>query len=100
MTLADSPDPVASGTNLSYAATVTNAGPNAASGVEVEIETPAGTSFVSFVPAGWACAIPQSGARTPVTCTRPSLIVGSTVFTLVVKVDPTPPGESSPTRPA
>jgi uncharacterized repeat protein (TIGR01451 family) len=97
VTLNDSPDPVAPGANLSYTTIVTNAGPGAAGGVNLSIETPASTSFVSLLPnplpAGWACTTPQPGGRAPVTCNRSSLAVGAPqAFTVAVKVDPGPGG--------
>ena len=91
--MTDSADPVAPGANLSYTATVTNAGPSAAGEVNLGIEMPASTSFVSFAsPTGWTCTTPLPGGRSPVTCSNPSLGVGSQVFTLVVKVDAAPAG--------
>ncbi len=100
VTMADSPDPVTPGGNLSYTATVTNAGPSAASGVNLGIATVASTSFVSFTsPSGWWCTTPQPGGQSPVSCGRSSLAVATPqVFTLVVKVDPATPGGLLTTR--
>jgi len=57
LTLTDSPDPVAAGTNLTYTATVTNLGPAAAQGVTVTMPVPANTTFVSgTVAGGGTCA--------------------------------------------
>ena len=95
VTLTDTPDPVAPGANLSYTATVTNAGPSAADGVNFTIQTPSSTTFVSFTaPAGWVCTAPAPGGWSPVgACSRPSLAVGAPqVFTMVVKVPPAPGG--------
>jgi uncharacterized repeat protein (TIGR01451 family) len=57
ITLTDTPDPVTAGTNLTYVATATNAGPLAARDVVVSMPVPAGTTLVSATPsAGGACA--------------------------------------------
>ena len=100
VTMADSPDPVTPGGNLSYTATVTNAGPSATGGVNLGIATVASTSFVSFAsPSGWVCTTPPSGGRSPVSCSRSSLAVATPqVFTLVVTVDPATPGGLLTTR--
>jgi len=94
VTLTDSPDPVAPGANLSYTATVTNAGPSAADGASFSIQTASFTTFASFTPpAGWVCTTPQPGGWAPVGCSLPSLAVGAPqVFTLVVTVPPAPGG--------
>lgn len=47
LSLSASPDPVLAGEQLSYVATVSNAGPASASGVTVELPLPAGTSLAS-----------------------------------------------------
>jgi hypothetical protein len=93
VTMSDSPDPVATGANLSYTAFVTNAGPSLAGGVNLAMQAPANTSLVSFIsPTGWVCTTQPSGSSSAA-CSRPSLAVGSTqVFTLKVKVGPSPPG--------
>ena len=65
ITLADAPDPVTAGTNLTYTATATNNGISDAQGVNISLPLPAGTSFVSATPsAGGAC-----NAASPVLCT-------------------------------
>lgn len=65
MTLTASPDPVTAGTNLSYTATITNAGPSNAVDATISLPLPAGTSFVSASPsAGGSC-----GTGSPVVCT-------------------------------
>jgi uncharacterized repeat protein (TIGR01451 family) len=57
ITLTDAPDPVIAGTQLTYTATVSNAGPSDATAVVVNLPTPAGTSFVSgTVSGGGSCA--------------------------------------------
>ncbi len=57
ITLTDAPDPVIAGNQLTYTATVTNAGPSDATAVVVSLPTPTGTSFVSgTVTGGGSCA--------------------------------------------
>jgi trimeric autotransporter adhesin len=72
--LTDSPDPVTAGTNLTYTAVVSNAGPSDATGVAVTLPTPTNTSFVSgTVGGGGSCA------GSPVVCTVTGTILpGST----------------------
>ena len=65
ITLTDTPDPVIAGTNLTYVATLSNAGPSDAQGATITLPLPAGTSFVSTSPsAGGSC-----NAVSPVACT-------------------------------
>ncbi|MBK9654839.1 MAG: IPTL-CTERM sorting domain-containing protein [Rhodanobacteraceae bacterium] len=64
ITLTDAPDPVVAGTQLTYTAVVSNAGPSDATAVVVTLPTPSNTSFVSgSVTGGGACA------GSPVVCT-------------------------------
>jgi uncharacterized repeat protein (TIGR01451 family) len=82
VTEVDNPDPVLAGNNLTYTITVTNAGPNPAADVSLNATLPAGTTFVSLSsPAGWSCTI--SGT---VSCSKGSVPVGFSVFTLIVAV--------------
>jgi uncharacterized repeat protein (TIGR01451 family) len=88
VTKTDSPDPVATGTQLTYTITVTNNEVAAAPTVTLTDAVPADTTFRSIAaPAGWTCTTPAVGGTGPITCTAPSL-AGSTVatFTLVVDV--------------
>ncbi|MFY9820261.1 MAG: Calx-beta domain-containing protein [Thermoanaerobaculia bacterium] len=92
VTQVDAPDPVTAGNNLTYTITVTNAGPSSAEGVILNDPLPAGTTFVFLSsPAGWTCTKPPVGSGGTVSCSKPSLAVGSAVFTLTVAVDPLTP---------
>ena len=73
ITKADAPDPVAVGLNVTYTITVTNAGPDAATGVTVTDTLDPAVNYVSASGSGWSC-----GEITGVvTCTRAaSLAVG------------------------
>jgi uncharacterized repeat protein (TIGR01451 family) len=90
VTKSGSPDPVVAGANLTYAIGVSNAGPEAATGVTLSDQVPASTTFVSLVaPVGWTCATPAVGGTGAVSCTNPSLaMAASAAFTLTVLVDP------------
>jgi uncharacterized repeat protein (TIGR01451 family) len=81
ITNTDSPVPVAAGSNITYAQTVTNSGPSTASTVSVTETLPANTTAVSLSgPAGWTCTLAT------LTCTDPSFAVGSANFSYVVTV--------------
>jgi uncharacterized repeat protein (TIGR01451 family) len=84
ITLTDSPDPVIAGTNLTYVATLSNAGPSDAQAATITLPLPAGTSFVSAAPsAGGSC-----NAASPVVCswaggTAPGTTRTATIVVLV-----------------
>ena len=89
VTKVDTPDPVTSGTNLTYTITVSNAGPSDAASVSLADTLPAGTTFVSLSsPGGWSCTTPAVGAGGAVSCSVASMAAGSAVFTLTVAVGP------------
>lgn len=78
-----SPIPVLANNNITYTQIVTNAGPSAATNGTFTEATPANTTFVSVTPpAGWTCPAPP-----PVSCTNPSVAVGSGTFTVVYRVN-------------
>ncbi len=82
MALSDSPDPVTAGTNLTYAATLTNIGPSDAQGANFVLPLPAGTTFVSATAsAGGACA-----GTTTVTCTWAGVTAPAGVRTATIVV--------------
>jgi uncharacterized repeat protein (TIGR01451 family) len=81
---ADSPDPVAAGTQLTYELEVTNNGPDDSPGLVVTDTLPAGVSFVSS-PDACAETAPASGV---VVCTAAGLTNGSSAtFTIATMVD-------------
>jgi uncharacterized repeat protein (TIGR01451 family) len=85
ITLSDAPDPVTAGTNLTYTATVSNAGPSDATAVTITLPLPAGTSLVSgTVTGGGSCA----GA--PVVCSVTGSIAPGTsrTATIILAVSP------------
>src|SRR3954447_13705415 len=55
VTLADGPDPVATGATLTYTAKVHNAGPDPATNTVVTVALPGGVTFVSATVAGGTC---------------------------------------------
>ncbi|HWS28195.1 MAG TPA: IPTL-CTERM sorting domain-containing protein [Xanthomonadales bacterium] len=92
ITLTDAPDPVIAGTQLTYTAVVSNAGPSDATAVVVTLPTPANTSFVSgSVTGGGACA------GSPVVCTvTGSMLPGSSrTVTIVMLVAASAPEGST-----
>lgn len=89
LTVTDSPDPVAPGSNITYTETVAVNGPSDAQNVTFSGAVPTGTTFVSLTaPAGWACTVPVVGGTGGVTCTRATLAAGTgaQTFTFVVAV--------------
>lgn len=90
VTITDNPDPVMSGSNITYTITVLSNGPSDATMLQLLNAVPANTTFVSFTaPAGWTPNTPAVGGTGNVTATRTTLTVGdgAQVFTLVVKVN-------------
>jgi uncharacterized repeat protein (TIGR01451 family) len=84
-----SPDPVTTGSDLTYQLTVINNGVARATDVTVTDIIPAGTSFQSATaPAGWSSSTPNVGDTGTVTFTKSSLAASEpAVFTLVVKAE-------------
>jgi uncharacterized repeat protein (TIGR01451 family) len=78
----DSPDPVTSGTQLTYTIEVRNQGPDAATEVAITDDFPGAVDFLSATPSAGTCDPPKGGK---VTCTLPSLAEDA-VATLVVVV--------------
>jgi len=90
VTLADTPDPVSAGANLSYTLSANNAGPSNAAAVVLTDTLPAAARFASLTsPAGWTCTTPAVGASGTVSCSNPSMALGNAVFDLNVTVSPT-----------
>ena len=89
ITIADSPDPVEAGQNITYAVQVTNNGPSTASGASMTFAIPANTNFRAITPpAGWTCSTPAVGGTGTITCTNPSVPNGAVAdFGIVVQVN-------------
>ncbi|PYQ17587.1 MAG: nuclease, partial [Acidobacteria bacterium] len=83
-----SPDPVPTGSAITYAVMVANAGPDAADEVVVSDTLPAGTTFQSVkAPPGWSCTTPPPGGTGALSCHAASLARGTAAtLTLVVNV--------------
>jgi uncharacterized repeat protein (TIGR01451 family) len=82
--LADSPDPVAVGSDITYTITLHNAGPNVATNVQLSDDVPANTTLVSLDQTSGPSA---SCTTAPLACTIASLDVGASAsLQLVVKV--------------
>src|ERR1700691_85530 len=90
MTQAASASAVAPGSTITYTETVTNQGPNAATGAVLYQQTPSNTTFTSMTPpAGWTCTSPAVGATGQVICTAAASLANgttTTAFTYVVTV--------------
>ena len=87
LTKTDSPDPVTAGSNLTYTISVTNSGPDGATGVTVTDTLPASVTFVSASASqGTGC----TGTAT-VTCALGSL-ASAAVATVTIVVTPTTAG--------
>jgi uncharacterized repeat protein (TIGR01451 family) len=88
VTKSDSPDPVVTGSNLTYTINLTNGGPSVAATALLTDAIPAGTTFQSLTfPAGWACLTPPVGGTGAVNCSKASVAAGeSAAFSLVVNV--------------
>ena len=90
MTQAASPSAVAPGGTITYTETVTNNGPNAATGAVLYQQTPSNTTFASVAaPTGWTCTSPAVGATGQVICTAAANLSSgttTTAFTYVVTV--------------
>ncbi len=98
ITLADAPDPVTAGENLTYTAVATNNGPNPVDDVSITLPLPAGTSFVSATAsAGGSC-----NAVSPVVCSWPGATAdgASVTATIVALVAPSAIGPLSATATA
>jgi uncharacterized repeat protein (TIGR01451 family) len=84
-----SPDPVTTGSDLTYNITVNNNGPARATDVTVTDNIPAGTSFQSAsAPTGWSTTAPNVGDGGTVTFAKSSLAASEPAFfTVVVKAN-------------
>ena len=80
------PNPVRTGTTLTYTITVSNFGPSTATGVVLTEQLPAESKFVSYKASNASCTAPAPGATGTLTCQVGSLPVGSTSTDIVVKV--------------
>jgi len=89
VTAAASPNPVASGGNITYTIVATDNGPSAADNAAIVIPVPSNTTFVSATtPSGWSCLTPQQGNGGNVTCTNANMAgLSSATFSVVVKVN-------------
>jgi uncharacterized repeat protein (TIGR01451 family)/CSLREA domain-containing protein len=90
ITNSDSPDPVLTGSNITYTIAVTNNGPDTDAGASFSDTLPAGTTFVSLTSPG-SCSTPAVGGTGTVSCSLGALSTGgSATITLVVNVNAAP----------
>jgi uncharacterized repeat protein (TIGR01451 family) len=86
VTLADAPDPVVAGFDVTYTITVSATVPDGTNAV-LSFPLPPGTTFQSLVaPAGWICPTPPVPGAYPTFCQIAALPVGDSVFELTVRV--------------
>lgn len=90
ISMTDSVDPVRAGAEFSYAINVSNAGPEAASGVRVSDTLPAALTFVSASGAGFSCT--RNGQI--VTCTLANALAAGASTALVINVRAPTTGQS------
>ncbi|MFA6956702.1 MAG: DUF11 domain-containing protein [Thermoanaerobaculia bacterium] len=90
--IADAPDPVTAGYDVTYTITASTTHPDAIDAV-LTAPVPANTTFQSFTaPGGWSCTTPAIGGTGNVSCTSATLASGDTIFSLTVRVNPLTPG--------
>jgi uncharacterized repeat protein (TIGR01451 family) len=89
ITATDSPDPVAPDGDITYTVTVSNAGPDTAPNMILNVPMNNTLRFTSVTtPAGWTCTPPAVGAGTSWSCSNPSFASGaSSVFTIVLRAN-------------
>ncbi|HEX8887641.1 MAG TPA: Calx-beta domain-containing protein [Pyrinomonadaceae bacterium] len=97
VTKVDTPDPVTTGSDLTYTINITNNGPDSAANASWSDTLPTGTTFVSLSSvSGWTCTTPAPGDAGTITCSNPSLASGSNDnFDLFVMVNQSIPGGST-----
>lgn len=90
------PATAAPGTDVVYSISLTNDGPDSASGLSLQDTLPGDMTFVSFVQDSGpllTCMTPPAGSGGTVTCTAASFPVGTATFTLTGHIpDGTPSG--------
>jgi len=85
--LSAAPNPVASGSPLTYTIVVTNKGPDAVSSFKFHDALPSGTTFQSVTVTSGSCTAPAPGGTGTVTCTVSNLAANKSVTaSLVVNV--------------
>ena len=96
VTLTDAPDPVNVGDTITYTATVSNAGPDAADNVDLNIPLPAEVAFASITSGTATCTTPAVGASGTVNCDWTSIGAsgGATVVITTTAMAPSATGGS------
>jgi len=88
VTNSDAPDPVNSGSTITYTQTLTNNGPDAAANAKITETIGSGVTFQSVsIAGGFSCTTIPPGGTGTLTCSIPSLANGATAsFTVKVNV--------------
>src|SRR5262249_53870717 len=90
LTLADAPDPATTKANLTYAATIANHGPAAATGVTLITELPAASTFVGAT--GATCTRQGQGPSDGTLACDTGAIAAGSFAAVTIVVTPTKPG--------
>ncbi|HEU5248586.1 MAG TPA: IPT/TIG domain-containing protein, partial [Thermoanaerobaculia bacterium] len=90
----DSPDPVASTTNVTYTVTITNNGPGTAVDMVMNDPLPTGTTFVSCSSSLGSCSGPTVGTNGTVTASLPGNLGPGGVVTVTIVANVTAGGGS------
>jgi uncharacterized repeat protein (TIGR01451 family) len=90
----DGPDPVVTGSRLTYTATVTNAGPDATPETFVQAEIPPGTRLVSASASQGTCSGSPGATAGPIGCTLGALGAGAAA-TVSIALDVLAPAGST-----
>jgi uncharacterized repeat protein (TIGR01451 family) len=84
VSVADAPDPVTPGNDITYTVTVRNNGPDPATNGGLNVNLGGGLTLVSAnAPAGFTC----TAFGNSITCNTPSFAVSTVVITIVAKLD-------------
>ncbi len=89
LSIFDSPDPAATSGALNYTVSVTNFGPDDATGVTLTDTLPGAAAFVSATPSQGSCGAPSGGV---VTCNLGSIALNDTVTVDIAVTAPASPG--------
>jgi uncharacterized repeat protein (TIGR01451 family) len=87
--LTDAPDPVVAGHQITYTASVTNAGPDVSTNVTLTDTLPAGTAFVSATPSTGTC----THTTTAITCNLGATMTNGANATVTIVLTATAPGD-------
>lgn len=97
VTISDGTATTTPGSNSTYAITILNGGPDAATNLTLSNSLPGSLSFVALAPSpGWVCVTPAVGASGVISCTATAMASGQTIsFHVTTQLAPgTAPGST------